>query len=173
MKYESDSVIKMLKNKINQSLQILLICLFFSSCVTTELVKQTKDENDIREAIFRYLIDGFDPSTNCFYLSMSDISKPVDPSDVFLARFSDLKGKSIKKISECSYAKNDVIDKRTNEHGIILSIWSIQLKSKEEAEVHAGYYQANESASSGEYQVRKIKGKWSGIKAASLTVAMR
>jgi len=122
---------------------------------------RTKAEDDVREAVFRHLFQhnasGLQKSAKAYFLA---VEKGADPADPFLKRF-DGHTPPVKKASQSRRGArgSQVEDKETGALGLIFSITSITWLSDTEAEVQAGYSEANLSAGFGSYRVKKNDGK--------------
>jgi hypothetical protein len=156
---------------------ILLLVVFLAGCgaVTKKITPlavagdSAPHADDIREAVFRYLIARCNTSYYkvCF-LSIErrgsgDTAKlqteDSDPSDEFLRRFTDL-SIPVKRESDCTGGTRGVFDKKTNAQGLIFNVGKITQHSATSAEIEGGYYAAGLSASGNTYTVEKKNGKW-------------
>ncbi|MGO8925829.1 MAG: hypothetical protein ACLQU3_02885 [Limisphaerales bacterium] len=140
---------------------LFLFLAFASVSVGADPARQ-RQEDDIREAVFRWQFDhnvsGQQKKAKVYFLSVGE--KYGDPSDEFIKRFADNKP-PVRKRSECTAdAGKGVLDKKTGEQGLIFNVTSIKWSSDTEVEVEGGYYEAGLSASGNIYTVKKEKGKW-------------
>jgi hypothetical protein len=116
------------------------------------------EEDDIREAVFQYLIE-IRKFPGQVFLSIDG----NDPSDAFMSRFSDEKNFPT-KISR-SYFKKDPFpgwlrDRTTNEKGVGFNVSSISWISTIEVEVKGGSYCGGLCADAGVFKVTKKNGRW-------------
>jgi hypothetical protein len=140
---------------------LFLFLAFASVSVGADPARQ-RQEDDIREAVFRWQFDhnvsGQQKKAKVYFLSVGD--NYGDPSDEFIKRFADNKP-PVRKRSECTAdAGKGVLDKKTGGQGLIFNVTRIQWKSDTEVEVEGGYYEAGLSASGNTYTLKKDKGKW-------------
>jgi hypothetical protein len=140
---------------------LFLLFVFASAGVAADKARQSQ-EDDIREAVFRWQFDhnvsGQQKKAKVYFLAVGE--KYGDPSDEFIKRFADNKP-PVRKRSECSAdAGKGVLDKKTGEQGLIFHVTSIKWISDTEVEAEGGYYEAGLSASGNIYTLKKEKGKW-------------
>lgn len=149
----------------------LLICAVFSFGVPpvstgaernqagTDLKLTPADEDDTREAVFRYEFahnaSGQQQNAKVYFLSLD---KDKDPSDAFMSRFKDHKP-PVKKRSQAT-REAEVIDKDTGERGLIFRATAIKQLDENKVTVDGGYYEAGLSSSGNTYTVERIKHKW-------------
>ena len=116
------------------------------------------EEDDIRESIFRYRMEGW-KSSGPIFLSIGD----KDPSDSFMVRFASSKNK-VKKASQSYYKKDPfpgwLRDRSTDEQGMSLSVSSIIWLSPDRVEARGGMYCGGLCADAGTYRVEKKRGRW-------------
>src|SRR5579864_8698340 len=124
-------------------------------------------ENDIREAVFRYQfhhnssIRGKSAAVYC--LSVGE--KNADPPDDLMRRFAAFKP-PVRKASDCSTdAYRGVAEKRTGKRGVVFRVRTIKWVSETEVDVVGGYFEDGLSASGNTYTVIKTQGKWTVSKA--------
>jgi len=124
-------------------------------------------ENDIREAVFRYQfnhnssIQGKSAAVYC--LSVGE--KNADPSDDLMRRFAAFKP-PVREASDCSTdAYRGVAEKRTGKRGVVFRVRTIKWVSETEVDVVGGYFEDGLSASGNTYTVIKTQGKWTVSKA--------
>ena len=144
---------------------LLLLSFLASSGMAAEEARQSQ-EDDIREAVFRWQFDhnvsGLQKKAQVYFLAVGE--KGGDPSDEFIKRFAGNKP-PVRKRSECSAdAGKGVLDKKTGEQGLVFNVTTIKWNSDTEVEVEGGYYEAGLSASGNLYTVTKEKGKWNVTK---------
>ena len=117
------------------------------------------DEDDIREAVFRYQFkhnaSGQQQNAKAYFLSLG---KDKDPSDLFMVRFKDHKP-PVKKRSQAT-GKFEVIDKKTGKSGIIFVVSTIKRARGDKVLVDGGYYEAGLSSSGNVYTVERKNNKW-------------
>jgi hypothetical protein len=145
--------------------RFVLACLYTSMVVAqpaphTSQTDQNlhRQEDDIREAIFRYRIGTKQPSSSIF-LSIDG----KDPSDEFMVRFLDFK-LHVKKASR-SYFKKDPFpgflrDRTTGKEAVKYSVGRIRWIDHESAEVQGGMYCGGLCADAGTYRVTKKHDHW-------------
>ncbi|HYN15530.1 MAG TPA: hypothetical protein VES66_07060, partial [Terriglobales bacterium] len=99
-----------------------------------------RQEEDIREAVFRYQFDhnasAQQKNANAYCLSVGE--KDGDPSDRFMKRFAGHRP-PVRKASAC-IASDRVVDKRTAKPGLLFRVSIITWISDTEAKVAGGYY---------------------------------
>ncbi len=115
-------------------------------------------EDDIREAVFRYRIELMQDS-GIFFLSIDG----KDPSDSFMTRFADLKS-GVKKDSG-SYVKKEPFpgwlrDRSTDEKAVSFFVDDISWISLDRVEVRGGKYCGGLCADAGIYRVVKRNDHW-------------
>jgi hypothetical protein len=124
-------------------------------------VSQHAQEDAIREAVFRYLFKhnaAIQQNPRAYCISLGD--NDVDPPDEFMRRFDGHKP-SVKKVSECHADPfKGVVDKRTNQPGLIFRVRTISWISATEVKVTGGYFQDGLSASGNTLTLKKKQGKW-------------
>lgn len=142
------------------------MCIFALTCATSLVLadgpSQAKEEDDIREATFRYQFQhnasGMKQNAKVYFLSLGE-EKRTDPSDEFMKRFADHKP-SVKKVSSSTGGPQGIKDKDTGEPGLIFRVQKIKWVDDTTAEVEGGYYEAGLSASGNTYYLKKEKDKW-------------
>jgi hypothetical protein len=143
-----------------------LACVFCAGCASVPppffLSRSPADraieEDDIRESVFRYRIEGV-KRNGPFFLSING----KDPSETFMARFGT-SNKIVKKGSG-SYFKKDPFpgwlrDRSTDQEGMSFSVGSISWLSSDRVEVRGRMYCGGLCADAGIYRLRKMKGRW-------------
>jgi hypothetical protein len=121
-------------------------------------------EDDIREAVFRYQ---FGPrqhgSYNAYYVGIGE--KATDPSDKFMMRFAEHRP-PVRKYTAWHFVRGSgAVDNKTGEQGLVFTVASsIKWISDTQVEVQGGYYENEESASWNTYTLKKDNGKWRVIK---------
>jgi hypothetical protein len=149
----------------------LLICELFScgappvstgaerSQTGTDLKLKPADEDDIREAVFRYEFahnaSGQQQHAKVYFLS---VDKDEDPSDAFMSRFKDHQP-PVKKRSRAT-GEFEVIDRDTGERGLIFRATTIKQLGEDKVEVDGGYYEAGLSSSGNTYAVARKDHEW-------------
>lgn len=120
---------------------------------------QPAEEDNIREAVFRYQFkhnaSGQQQNAKAYFLSLG---KDKDPGDQFMERFKNHKP-PVKKASQ-GITNNGVRDKETGERGLIFGVTSIKQINEDEVEVNGGYYEAGLSASGNVYRVKREGDRW-------------
>lgn len=130
---------------------------FLNSSHTLILSDQIEDENNIREAVFRFQFQhiAFKDKTIIYFLSVYG----KDPDEKFMKRFGN--NPRIRKQSQAINGVDGIVDKKTGEVGLILQLYGIKWLNKNEVEISGGYYEAMLSASGNTYSLKRTKrGKW-------------
>jgi hypothetical protein len=117
----------------------------------------TRQEDDIREAVFRYRIN--QRPGGLFFLGIEG----KDPGDAFMARFASVDQK-VGKISQ-SYFKLDpppgwLRDRSTDQQGVLFSVGHIRWLSPHRVEVRGGMYCGGLCADAGVYRLEKKEHGW-------------
>jgi len=149
------------------SIILTIACFFYAGCASTPppffLSRSPTDraieEDDIRESIFRYRIEGA-KSSGPFFLTING----EDPSETFMARFAISNKIAVKKASG-SYFKEQpspgwLRDRSTDKEAIYFSVGSISWMSLDRVEVRGGMYCGGRCADAGIYRLRKKKDRW-------------
>ncbi|HYW69554.1 MAG TPA: hypothetical protein VE961_00880 [Pyrinomonadaceae bacterium] len=122
------------------------------------------DEDDIREAVFRFQFthnnSGQQQNANFYFLS---VGKDKDPDDAFMRRF-DQNSPPVKKRSQ-AVGNGEVFDKDSGKRGVIFRIARIEQVTEDQALVDGGYFEADLSASGNTYTVERQDHKWMVTKA--------
>jgi len=140
----------------------MMLSVAASALAADEVAKQ-KAEDDIQEAVFRYMFMHHKASAErlgvkAYYLSLGE--NEADPSDEFMKRFADNKP-PVKKQSEAQAdAATGVKDRSTGERGYVLRIEKIKWVNDTEVEAEGGYYSSGVSASGNTYYLKKQDGRW-------------
>lgn len=144
------------------------ICMVLA-CVTGWLVSislaadapRLSQEEDIREAVFRYQFDhnasALQKSAAAYCLSLGQ--KDTDPPDEFMKRFSGFKP-TVVKASMCRPLYGFGASKHILKSRLFFRVSSITWISATEVKVDGGYYEGNLSASGNTYTVKMENGKW-------------
>jgi hypothetical protein len=137
---------------------LLLMCVW--ACPGS--ADRLSQEDDIREAVFRYQFDhnasGQQRNAQVYCLAVGD--KQGDPSEQLIKRFGD-HTPPVRKMSECSTSPvKGVVEKRTGKRGLVFRVTNIRWISELEVEVAGGYYEAGLSSSGNTYTVTKPHGRW-------------
>jgi len=149
------------------AVNIVAIIVLSSVCVSGFLPVPTSprrdrlaDEQDIKEAVFRYQFDhngsGQQKNAKVYFLSINQTS---DPGDDFMNRFKDNKP-PVRKVSQATVSADGVVDKRTRERGLLFRITGVQWLHENEVEVTGGYFESGQSASRSVYNVKRVNDKW-------------
>jgi len=139
---------------------IFLTMFFFSVSVYGQIVaddaKRTAQEDDIREAIFRYEMK---ERGSVIFLDIDH----RDPSDSFMRRFSDVK-LPVKKLSAISArtkrSQRWIYDRKTGKPGVALWVGKFTWTSDHGAIVDGGYYCGSLCAGRGDFYVALKDGRW-------------
>jgi len=141
----------------------VLVAMFsLSGCIRghigADAAVRAVQEDDIREAIFRYEMKDH-RSPNVVFLSINN----QEPSDAFMSRFSDVK-LSVKKWSAIAPAKEPlqrwINDRETGKPGVALSVGKITWTSDHGVVVAGGYYCGSLCAGGGDFYVTFKDGRW-------------
>lgn len=140
---------------------LFLFFAFASLGVAADKARQGQDD-DIREAVFRYQFDhnasGQQQTAKVYFLRVGE--KATDPSDELMKRFADHQP-PVRKASAAHFVRDKgLFDKKTGEQGLAFRAAAIKWISDTEVEVSGGYYEAELSSSSNTYIVKKENGKW-------------
>jgi hypothetical protein len=111
-------------------------------------------EDDIREAVFRYRISSKNSNSRVFLRIDGK-----DPSDTFMARFADL-NPPVEKASGARLKSTWLRDGLTGEQAVELSVGSISWISVDRVEVPGSSYCGMRCADVGIYRVVKRNGHW-------------
>jgi len=140
----------------------LALLLVFASAGMAATQARQSQEDDIREAVFRWQfnhnVSGLQTNAKVYFLAVGE--KGGDPSDEFMKRFVGNKP-PVRKRSQCTAnAGRRVLDKQTGEQGLIFNVTSLRWISDTEVEAEGGYYEAGLSSSGNIYTLKKDNGKW-------------
>jgi hypothetical protein len=123
--------------------------------------KQTGAEDDVREAVFRYMFENnASLMQNNAPIIFLGVEGGQDPSPEFLERFAKQWPPVEPRSSASVSAVTGAVDKKTGKRGLIFRIESLRWVSDSEAEVVGGYYEGGLSASGNVYRVKSEAGKW-------------
>ena len=121
------------------------------------------EENDIREAVYRYMFADAAPTSEPGTLTVLCISfdkNGPDPSDAFIARFAGHKP-PVRKASRCKWGDNGgVVDRRSGKPAAFYYVPNIDWLTLSKVEAYGETYLGNMGAMGSSYVVEKIKGKW-------------
>lgn len=141
----------------------VLVAMFsLSGCIRghigADAAVRAAQENDIREAIFRYeMKDHRFPEVA--FLSINN----QEPSDAFMRRFSDT-SVAVKKWSAIAPAnkppQRGIYDRDTGKSGVALSVGKITWTSDHGVVVAGGYYCGSLCAGGGDFYVTSKDGRW-------------
>ena len=151
----------MLASAVKTITQLFLLLALASLGFAADKARQGQ-EDDIREAVFRYQIDpsgtGQQKATTVFFLGLN--VKDGDPSDEFMKRFANHKP-PVRKATASHYVPGKgILDLKTGEQGMALMIDRIKWISDTEVEVEGGHYLTEMSSSSKTFSLKTEKGKW-------------
>ncbi len=133
--------------------------------VSPTTLPRSAQEDDIREAVFRYQFEhnasGTQQTAQFYCLSLGEYSKDIDPDDGLMQRFQGHKP-AVKKVSQCICSPEvGVKDKEIGQSGgLVFRVTSIRWISNTEVEVEGGYYEGGLSASGNVYQVVRKGNQW-------------
>jgi len=141
--------------------QLFLLFAFASFSLAADN-QRLSQEDDIREAVFRYQFEhnASAQQTNSKVYFLGVAGKSGDPSEELIKRLAGHKP-PVRKASASHYVKGKgILDKKTGEQGLAFSINSIKWVSDSEVEADGGYYEAEKSSSANVYTLKKQNGKW-------------
>lgn len=116
--------------------------------------KIKKDEDDIREAVFRYQFQQYDAKGSRNFTVYLSVGDPQGPSDDFMKRFRK-EMPFVKKSAEAVISPTEGV-----KNGIILIAEEVNWTHPDRAVVSGGYYIASLGAESNLYTVQRKNGKW-------------
>jgi hypothetical protein len=132
----------------------------FVSIGLAAVAPHLRQEEDIRETVFRYQFDhnasALQKSATAYCLSFG--VKDADPPDEFMKRFSGFKP-AVVKASMCRPVYG-VVSKHILKSRVFFRVSSIKWISDAEVRVDGGYYEGSLSASGNTYTVKMENGKW-------------
>lgn len=134
---------------------------------------RSREEDDVREAVFRYQFDhnasGLQRSAHAYCLALGD--KGADPSEGFIKRFAHNKP-PVRKASACHIASSSaLVENHTGRPALLFRIANITRISDTEFRVNGGYYEGNVSSSGNGYTVRNEGGRWSVIEDKTMVIS--
>jgi hypothetical protein len=140
-----------------------IIFLFSAAIMSTDADRtriRTAQEDNIREAAFRYLFlhnaSGLQQAAQVFCLSVNG----RDPADMFMSRFRNEKPRVLRS-SDCSKGGwNGVRDRRTGEEGLLFELTDVYWYSDDEVYVDGSYYSAPLSAAGYSWRVLHERSGW-------------
>jgi len=121
--------------------------------------------NDIYEAVFRHLFEDNESAlrkkASVYFL---EVQGGVDPDDELLRRFG-AQTPPVRPASEACFAEatSQVRSSTTSKDGLLFYVSSACLSGIDEAEVSAGYYEANLSSSGHLYIMKNVRGVWTVV----------
>jgi hypothetical protein len=130
--------------------------------VLTSIQRRDKpvDEQDIREAVFRYQFNhnssGQQQNAKVYFLSLN---QGRSPGNDLMIRFKGNKP-PVRKVSEASVSARGVVDKKTGRRGLVFRITEIKWLGENDVEVEGGYFESGQSASTNVYKVKRESGRW-------------
>lgn len=133
--------------------------------VSPTALPRSAQENDIREAVFRYQFQhnasGAQQTAEFYCLSLGEYSNELDPDDELMQRFQGHKP-AVKKISQCVYGPEmGVQDADTGQSGgLVFRVTHIEWISDTEVKVEGGYYEGGLSASGNIHWVVRQGNRW-------------
>lgn len=150
------------KHELAQTVLLVFVVLTFASFSLAADADRLNQEDDIREAVFRYQFghnaSGHQKSAHAYCLAVGN--KETDPSEQFMKRFAHHKP-PVRRASACHVSlSGELIDNRTGRSSLLFSIANITWISDTEVTVGGGYYEGNVSSSGNTYTVMKQNGKW-------------
>ncbi len=144
------------------AIMIIIWSLVLVGCASTQVTQPSREEqeNDIREAVFRYILQECRNQEVC-YLSFSGDARfreDNDPSKEFMQRFRGHKP-LMKKVSQCASLKGTGI-KSPGKKEVILFVGAIKWISDIEVEAKGGSYLGSLSAIGFIYRVVREGNRW-------------
>lgn len=146
-----------------------------SATATPATAPRSAQEDDIREAVFRYQFgknssgQQQNAGVYCLEILPRDLSKepmdsnynvqPLDPGEAFMKRFAGNKP-AVKKGSECSQSFDGVKDKAMGASGLVFRVENIRWLKDAEVEVGGGYFEGGASGSGNVFKVAREGNKW-------------
>jgi hypothetical protein len=129
--------------------------------------ERDKQEDDIREATFRYQFLHYASSRQepavIYFLSIHYAGQ--DPSGELMKRFAD-HTPTVKKFSQSAESDEGyVIDDQTRAKGVIFRVYGIRWMTRSRVEVSGGYSRGYLNASGNTYYLEKKDGKWIVVRA--------
>jgi hypothetical protein len=141
---------------------VILVLALHAPSFATDPVRSSQ-EDDIREAVFRYLFDhngsGQQHNAHAYCLAIVITGEEIDPSAQLIKRFAHHKP-PIRKASACHSTEIQVVENRWEKPALIFSVSEIEWISDTEVAITGGYEEANNSSSFCGYTVSKQKGQW-------------
>jgi hypothetical protein len=144
------------------SVVLALACVWYGSCkslpVPSLILRAPADrlmqEDDIREAVFRYRISSENSNSRVFLMIDGK-----DPTDTFMTRFAE-SNPSVKKASGAQLSSEWLRDRITGEQAVELSVGSISWISVDRVELPGSSYCGVRCADFGIYRVLRKSGRW-------------
>jgi len=141
---------------VGVSLMMFLFSAPLYGQIAADANKRAAQEDDIREAIFRYEMKD---RASIIFLNINN----QDPSDSFMKRFSDVK-LAVKKLSAIAPAKRPaqrwIYDRETGKPGVALWTGKFTWTSDHGAIVDGGYYCGSLCAGRGDFYLAFKGGRW-------------
>jgi hypothetical protein len=151
---------KMSSRNLAAIVGVLTVMFSLLGCLRKQMAADTAaraaQEDDIREAIFRYEIK-YHRTPSIIFLHVND----QDPNEPFMRRFSDLK-LSVKKWSAIAQKPPQrwTYDRETGKPGVALSVGKITWTSDHGVIVVGGYFCGSLCAGGGDFYVVFKDGRW-------------
>jgi hypothetical protein len=148
------------RDRANLIVSIFLMIFPFAPLLHSQVdvspTKRVAQEDDVREAIFRFQLKD---QTGIIFLQIDH----RDPSDSFMKRFADIKlpikkGSAIAKPDRRSQRR--IYDRSTGKTGVALWVGKFTWSSDQSAVVDGGYYCRNLCAGRGDFYVTLKGGRW-------------
>ncbi len=138
-------------------LEVMLV-LVWGSCKGSipQGVTQRAEENQIREAVFRYQFTHYSEGSQVFFISFPS---ETDPSDAFMIRFSNNQP-PVRKASQAKEDIKGIFDVKTGEKGPILKAGEIKWLDRDTVEAISTYYCGFLCANGDIYRVKRKGDKW-------------
>jgi hypothetical protein len=128
-----------------------------ASPIAAKKLSKPQPEDDIREAVLRYQMNGW----TYYHVFFIGIDKR-DPSDDFMRRFEKYRV-AVKKLSDSEFDEktgNAVVDKTTHEKGIQFYVGKMEWRGPNFVEVEGGYFCNGLCAAAVTFKVQRKNGIW-------------
>jgi len=122
---------------------------------TSRPLPTIRQDNDIREAVIRYLAKDWAGQELVFFISVEG----KDPSDEFMSRFKDLSN-TVKVFSASKYEDSLIHDKSTGRPGIVFAVEKVTWVTTKKAELDGSYECGGLCAGGSRYRITFDGKKW-------------
>jgi hypothetical protein len=144
---------------------LLLAALLGQSCTDFGVEPTLQDdEDDVREAAFRYFFEhnysgGVEKIVDVFFLSINSDPYPTepdhDPSDRFMSRFAGHQPE-VKKYSDCEIVDWVLVERQTGKSGMLFFTGFARKLDANRIELWGGYYATGVNASFNRLVLRRV-----------------